>query len=382
MAEMTSRERVLTAIAHQEPDRVPTAIWGGPYGMVDEIYFALLKRFELGEPVPQFRTGHTVTYLDDRVLDRLGTDTRYVWPGLMPSSPQQETGDPDVFLDGFGQPWRRALPYYYPTAGILAEGGIDDIDRVVPWPDTADPKWTAGMRERALKLRETTDCFLVARQPTSHGPFQLACDLRSTDRFLMDMALDPDFVGALLERVSGTLEGFVRGVVEAVGDLVDMVELPGDDYASNVSTILSPAMFRQYFKPILARLVAIARNHRADLKVMFHSDGMIEPLLGDLIEIGVDVMHPIEPVEAMDLGQVKRDYGDKLAFLGGIDISHAMPGSQADVIAEVRRRIGQLGPGGGYILAPSNHIQADVPPENVVTLFRAAHEFGVYPLGD
>jgi uroporphyrinogen decarboxylase len=382
LAEMTSRERVLTTIDHQEPDRVPTAIWGGPYGMVDEVYFRLLERFGLGEPVPQFRTGHTITYLDDRVLDRLETDTRYVWPGLMPSSPQQETDDPDVFLDGFGQPWKRALPYYYPTAGVLTESSIDDVERVVRWPDTADPKWTAGMRERALTLRETTECFLIARQPTSHGPFQLACDLRSTDRLLMDLALDPEFVEALLARVSESLEGLVRGVVEAVGDVVDLIELPGDDYASNVSTIVSPAMFRQYFKPILARLVAIVKGYRTDLKVMFHSDGMIEPLLDDLIEIGVDVVHPLEPVEAMDLDQIKRDYGDKLAFLGGIDISHAMPGSEADVVEEVRRRIGQLGPGGGYILAPSNHIQADVPPENVVTLFRAAREFGVYPLGE
>jgi uroporphyrinogen decarboxylase len=103
-------------------------------------------------------------------------------------------------------------------------------------------------------------------------------------------------------------------------------------------------------------------------------------LLPDIVDIGIDVVHPLEPLPALDLGAVKAEFGDKLAFLGGIDITHAMPGSRDDVIAEVKRRIAQLGPGGGYVLSPSNHLQSDVPAENVTTLFDAARRFGVYPL--
>jgi uroporphyrinogen decarboxylase len=109
-------------------------------------------------------------------------------------------------------------------------------------------------------------------------------------------------------------------------------------------------------------------------------DGAITNLLADIISLGVDVIHPLEPLPATDITAVKEKFGKQVTFLGGIDISHAMPNTREDVIAEAKRRIAQLAPGGGYILAPSNHLQADVPPENVVTLFETAREFGRYPI--
>jgi uroporphyrinogen decarboxylase len=110
---------------------------------------------------------------------------------------------------------------------------------------------------------------------------------------------------------------------------------------------------------------------------MLHSDGAISKLLPDILDLGVDVFHPLEPLPATDIAAVKANFGARMTFLGGIDITHVMPGSREDVIAEARLRIEQLAPGGGYILAPSNHLQADVPPENVVTLFETAHQFGM-----
>ncbi len=380
MAQMTPRERVFAAINHREPDRVPTALGGGPYGIVDALYFQLLHRFKLGEPVTPFRKGHSVSYLDDRVLQRLGVDTRYVWPGDTPSNLKPAPGQPDTFVDGYGQTWRRAVPYYYAERGILAEATVDEIDRMVTWPDLDDPRWTAGVRERAQSLRENTDAFVVARMVTSHGPFQTASHLRGTERFLMDLALDEAFAETLIRHVTDTIDGLLRRYLEAGGRYFDMIELPGDDYASNENTLISLRMFRRYFKPALRRLVETVKGYRDDLVVMFHSDGMIAPLLPDLIEIGVDVVHPLEPVPAMDLAAVKAEFGQRLTFLGAIDISHALPGTQQDVIEEVKRRIRQLAPGGGYILAPANHVQADVPPENVVMLFEAARQFGKYPI--
>ena len=113
---------------------------------------------------------------------------------------------------------------------------------------------------------------------------------------------------------------------------------------------------------------------------MLHSDGAVTPLLPDILCLDVDVIHPLEPLPATDHAAIKAEFGERVAFLGGIDISHAMRGTKEDVIAEVRRRIERLAPSGGYILAPANHLQADVPPENVITLFEAAREFGRYPL--
>jgi len=379
--EMTARERVFAALNHQEPDRVPTALGGGPYGLVDDLYFKLLSHFDLGEPVAPFRKGHNICYLDDRLFERLGVDTRYVWPGASPSSPSQETADPDIFLDGYGQRWKRALPYYYADKGILASASsVDDIDQIIHWPNPQDPRWTVGVRERAQALKENTSYFVVARMVTSHGPYQTACHLRGTEEFMVDMALNEAFALTLIERITDTIAGLMRGYLQVCGDYIDMIELPGDDYAGNENLIISPQMFGQYIKPALKRLIRMVKEDRPEIKVMLHSDGAIKKLLPDFIDLGIDVVHPLEPLPAMDLSAIKAEFGPKLTFLGGIDISQAMPGSRQAVIDEVKRRISQLGPGGGYILAPANHLQADVPPENVLTLFETAHTVGKYPL--
>jgi uroporphyrinogen decarboxylase len=380
-AKMTPRQRVLTAVTHQEPDTVPTALGGGPYGIVDDLYLRLVDYLNLGGPVPPFRGGHSISYMDDRLLEKLGTDLRYCWPGLLPNSPIIAGMEEDTFYDSYGQVWKRALPYYYAGEGILKEAsGIDDIERFVRWPDLSDPRWTAGVAERARTLREQTDYFVVMRMAASHGPFQTACDLRGTETFLMDMALNPEFARTLLDRVTTTLEGLLELAMQAGGKYFDMIELPGDDYAGNTNTIMSPAMFREFIKPCLERLVKVVKEHNPDVKIMLHSDGAIAKLLPEIIALGVDVIHPLEPLPATHMVAVKEQFGGQVSFLGGIDISHAMPGSREDVIAEVKRRIGQLAPGGGYILAPSNHLQADVPAENVFTLFKTAKVFGSYPL--
>jgi uroporphyrinogen decarboxylase len=197
---------------------------------------------------------------------------------------------------------------------------------------------------------------------------------------MVDMAEDPEFAHALIQRVTDVMGGLLRSYLETCGSPIDMIELPGDDYASNTNLIVSPRMFREFIKPQLVRLVKIAREYRSDLRIMLHSDGLVEKLLPDFIEIGIDVIHPLEPVQLMDQDRVKQEYGKRISFLGGIDITRAMRGGQEDVIEEVRTRIRQLAPGGGYILAPSNHLQEDVPPQNVVTLFDAARSYGAYPI--
>jgi uroporphyrinogen decarboxylase len=373
---MLPRERILAALNHQESDRIPTALGGGPYGLVDDLYLRLVKHLGLGKPVLPFRSGHSISYMDDRLLERLGTDIRYCWPGLLPNSPISPGEDDDTFYDSYGQVWKRALPYYYTGEGILHDAtSTDDIECLVRWPDLTDPRWTAGLAERARSLSEDTDYFVAMRMVASHGPFQTACDLRGTENFLMDLTLRPEFAQALLDKVTSAIDGLLHLALQAGGKWFDMVELPGDDYAGNTSTIISPAMFRSFIAPCLARLINTIKEYNPHTCVMLHSDGAITKLLPDIVELGVDVIHPLEPLPATDIPAVKARFGDRVTFLGGIDISHAMPGSRADVIAEVQRRITQLAPGGGYILAPSNHLQSDVPPENVVTLFETAHNF-------
>jgi uroporphyrinogen decarboxylase len=381
IAKITPRSRLLMALNHVEPDRVPLALGGGPYGLVDDLYLRLVKHLHLGEPVPPFRSGHSISYMDDRLLERLGTDLRYCWPGLLPNSPIRRGEDDDTFYDSYGQVWKRAFPYYYAGEGILKDvTSIEDIERRVRWPDLSDPRWTHGVTERAQLLYEKTDYFVVMRMVASHGPFQTACDLRGTEAFLMDMGLNPEFAHALLDKVTTTLEGLLKLAMRAGGKYFDMVELPGDDYAGNTNTLMSPVMFRKFIKPCIARLIKVIKEHNPNTKVMLHSDGAITKLLPDIISLDVDVIHPLEPLAATNLPAIKEQFGNQVTFLGGIDISHAMPGAREDVVAETKLRISQLASGGGYILAPSNHLQADVPAENVVTLFETAREFGEYPI--
>jgi len=380
-SQLTSRQRVHISLAHEEPDRVPTALGGGPYGLVDDLYLRMVNSLGLGEPASPFRTGHSISYMDDRLLDRLGTDIRYCWPGLLPNSPIHPGLDSDTFYDSYGQIWKRALPYYYAGDGLLCEtSSIEDIDRLVHWPDLSDPRWMHGVAERAQRLHENNQHFITMRMIASHGPFQTACDLRGTENFLMDMVLNQEFAQTLLDRVTSLMVNLLKAAMEAGGKYFDMIELPGDDYAGNNSTIISPAMFQQFLKPCIKRMVKVIKEHNQETKIMLHSDGAVTNLIPDFIDLGIDVIHPLEPLPATDLEKVKQKFGEKISFLGGIDISRAMPGSKEDVAAEVQHRIQQLAAGGGYILAPSNHLQADVPAENVVTLFQTARELGNYPI--
>jgi uroporphyrinogen decarboxylase len=380
-AKITPRQRVIMALSHEEPDIVPTALGGGSYGIVDELYLRLVKYLDLGKPVPPFRVGHNISYMDDRLLEKIGTDIRYCWPGQLPNSPVTPDINDETYYDHYGQVWKRTFPYYYAGEPILkGANNLDDIDRLVHWPDLSGLRWMAGVVERARLLKEQTDYFIVMRMVASHGPFQTACDLRGTYAFLMDMARNSEFAETLLDKITTVLEGLIKLAMQAGGKYFNMVELPGDDYAGNTNLIISPAMFRKFIKPCIMRLVNAVKEYNSNTKIMLHSDGAITKLLEDIINLGIDVIHPLEPLLATDLTLVKEMYGQQVTFLGGIDISNAMPGSRDQVIAEVKRRISQLAHGGGYILAPSNHLQADVPMENVVALFQSAHEFGKYPI--
>jgi uroporphyrinogen decarboxylase len=184
-------------------------------------------------------------------------------------------------------------------------------------------------------------------------------------------------VATLVERVTDVLCRLIEIYLDTAGQYLDVFELPGDDYAAQ-NPLIAPAMFDQFFAPAWRRMITLIKEAAPDCKVMFHSDGRMEPFLGRLIDLGVDVFHCLEPMPNVDMHQIKRDYGERLCFLGAIDIKQALQGDERRVEAEVQERIRALAPGGGYILAPANHLQPDVPPQNVVALFQAARRFGRY----
>ena len=212
----------------------------------------------------------------------------------------------------------------------------------------------------------------------SYGLFEMAQSLRKHEQLLMDMVLDPDLVHTLIGRLVDCYAALIARFLEIAGDDLDLLELPGDDFAGNNGLIISASMFDQFFLEPYTRLIANIKALCPHIKVVCHSDGAMAPLLSRYADMGADVFHPLEPLPATDMAAIKANIGDRLTFLGGIDIRTTMQGSPDGIVDEVRERFSQLAPGGGYILAPANHLQVDVPPENLFALYDAARKYGNY----
>jgi uroporphyrinogen decarboxylase len=379
-AAMTPKERMLAALNRREPDRVPSVMWGSYYTFNDDTYFNLLAHLGLGEPVPPFRKQlpRNSNHMDDRVLDALQTDARYIWSGLTDLGGARMDGD---CRDAWGVEWVRQGPHLvsvdYPLAGATMEQ-IEGYD----WPDPERYLDYELMAARLDYLQRRYPNFAIgARAANSYGPFEQAAQLRGRVDFLMDIAADPQAAKLVMDRCADVIVRAQELYLAVVGQHIDFFEIPGDDYGANQNLMISPKSFRTLVKPALARIVASVKAYRADLPVVFHTDGAIASIVPDLAEIGIDVLNPLEPLPATDWAAIKAEYGDQFCFMGGVDVTQAMIGSVDDVRAEVSRCIDLFGPGGGYVLTSANHLQSDVPPENIVALFEAGREYGRYPLG-
>ncbi|GAB4447478.1 MAG: uroporphyrinogen decarboxylase family protein [Anaerolineae bacterium] len=372
---ISPRERVLTALKYQEPDRVPLALWGSWYGVTDRLYFNVLET--LGwQPVEPFRPDrlHSVNYYDDRLLARLGVDIRHVDPGSTAATSRVDAAG----VDGWGLQWDTSGLYRTANRHPLQNASLADI-AAHPFPAAEKVIDAAAIERRLAGIAALeADYAIAGRAVASYGFFEMAQSLRKHDVLLMDLALNPELVHALIARLFDCYAALTLRFLEVAGPRLDLLELPGDDFAGNKGPIISLQMYDDFFKEPYRKLIELIKNHSPHLKVVYHSDGAMTPFLSRLIEIGVDVFHPLEPLPATDAAAVKAGFGDRLCFLGGIDIRAALQGDEAGVVAEVETRVRQLAPGGGYILAPANHLQWDIPPQNLFTLYDAAQRVGRY----
>jgi uroporphyrinogen decarboxylase len=199
--------------------------------------------------------------------------------------------------------------------------------------------------------------------------------------FFGNLALRRDFAQALLVRITERCKAHMDNFLKALAGNVDVVMI-GDDLGTQESLLISPQMYRGVLKPIHADWIAFIKA-RTTAKIFFHSDGDISPLIEDLIEIGVDILNPIQTSagQMADLAMLKRRFGKRLCFCGALDTQHILPhGSPSDVHDEVQRVVGMLGTGGGYLLAAVHTIMPDVPPENILAMAAAVELHGRYPL--
>jgi uroporphyrinogen decarboxylase len=209
--------------------------------------------------------------------------------------------------------------------------------------------------------------------------FEMAWNLVGLEQFLTDMALGTDYVGVLLDEVANYSIGIGLELIKLGADIM----LTGDDLGMDIGPMMSLPMWRECLKPRMKRVFDAYKAAKPDIILAYHSCGSVLPFIGELVEIGMRVLNPIQvTAHGMDPAKLKKSYGHQLAFCGGIDQRHLLPtGTPAEVEAEVRKRILEMGQGGGYIVAPTHDIQSDTPTQNVLTLFDAVKRWGVYPLG-
>ena len=378
MKEMTPRERVLTSLNHEEPDRVPLDL-GGMATTIEAVPYNELKKYlGIRSETKLFLRDHVDP--PEEILERFGIDTRYVRM-KPPRNFKIQIDSDNSYLDEWGTRWKKpeSSLYWDPVDYPLKDATIEDLE-THNWPDPHDPGRTEGLREEAKWLREKTDCAIIADTP-SLGIFESAsiC-LRGIERLMMDLILEKSFAKALLDKVADIQIEFFRHYLDAVGEYIDVIMVT-DDLGAENGPLISPEHYREMIKPAQKKLWQSIKN---DTKayLFLHSCGSISKFIPDLIEIGVDILNPIQvAAKDMDPKRLKEEFGDKLTFWGGVDTQRVLPfGSPEDVEREVKTRLADMAPGGGYVLTAVHNIQAGVRPENICMMYDAARKYGTYPI--
>jgi len=381
---MTSRQRVRAALDHREPDRVPFDLGSTRVtGITVGAYRGL--REALGLPPAEIAVADRkqgLAQVEESVLDRLGADVR----GIMPSPPStyrlsiEEDGDYLRYFDEWGIAWRtpkeRGLYYdmsYNPLAGLESASRLDSF----PWPNPADAQRYATLRAEAERAAASGAAVILGGGCS--GILEETAWLMGFQDFYLGLAAQPDLVFAVVDRVLEFKMAYWQRALAEIGDLVDVV-MEADDLGFQEGLMMSPATYRRYLKPRHARLFAHIKR-QAPVRVFIHSCGAVRPLLPDLIEVGIDILNPVQVNAAgMDTAALKREFGDALTFWGGgVDTQQVLPrGTPQQVRDEVKRRIEDLAPGGGFVFASVHNIQPDVPPQNLVAMWEALREYGIY----
>ncbi len=384
--EMTHRERVLTALRHEEPDRVPFDLSSTQVTAISNTAYANLRRY-LGLLPLEPNTMDVVQQAcipHEDIMERLQIDTRGLFP-LISSNWNldiQDEGDSRAFVDEWQCKHRmpKENGHYYSLAEspfndtTLTQDAVDSLK----WPEPADPRRWAGLREKALGFRDAG--YPVVMRGLCAGILEMACRLRPMDKLMMDLAMGEAAAIHLLTKIAEIKGRFWEAALDDLGDVVDVV-VEADDYGTQQSMLVSPAMYRQLLKPLQAELFAIIRKRLPDGFIFFHSCGNVRGLIPDFIEIGVDILNPVHiTATGMEPVALKRDFGRDICFWGGgVDTQGVLPnGTPEQVREDVKRNVTALAPGGGYVFNTVHNIQADVPPENIMAMIETLREVGSY----
>lgn len=377
---MTHRERVLTTLKRQPPDRVPVDLGGTLASTLNiHAYRRLMAHLDFGAdpPIAYLSRRSNSVLPDERLLTHLDVDCRAVILDQPDVNPEQELPDGSL-CDEWGITWKHVGegqhfinadgPFYHqePDPALVEK---------FAWPDPLDPGRIRTLRAQAQTHRAGTDAAIILILGV--GPVHQIQFMRGYGSSLEDLIVAPDFVQAFLDRYVSFWVRLTERALQEVGDLVDLAMF-GDDLGTQQGPVMNPALYRRLIKPYHARMVqAVKRFHKP---LLLHSCGSVAAFISDFIQVGFDALHPVQvSAKDMDSRRLKQEFGRDISFWGGVDTQRVLPrGTPGDVREEVRKRITDLGPGGGYVLGPVHNVQAEVPVENVLAMVEAAHEFGRY----
>jgi len=328
---MTSRERVLTTINHAQPDRVPLVIGvSNATGIKMKPYQGIKRITGIQAPDlylydwPELGTAE----IDEQTMRRLHSDVRGVLD-LEPEKVRQRNRDRAPHSDcidswGSGQTETSPGDWYPGIHPIRWAKTAEDLEAYTGWPDMDDPSRIAHVREQARVLA-ADNRYAILATPWLLFPFERAHAMQGMETFLMNMAMDRDFARVLLDKIASYCKRLMGRFLEQLGDNVDIIKI-GDDLGTQASLMISPKMYREILKPVHADFISFIKA-RTRAKVLFHSDGDVEPLIGDFIEIGVDILNPIQTSAGRmsDLHSLKKRYGNNIVFCGGIDSHRVLP---------------------------------------------------------
>jgi len=378
------RERLLMALNHQEADRIPFDFGGTTStGIFSDAYRSLKEYLGIAVAVPIRRVyPHTdQVRVDIEIVECFGAD---VLPVRVEGTDLLHYADKPIPLASRGYEddygivfdWPEDSPYTVVKVPPLADDPDPAKVSAHVWPDPRDARRIEGLHDQVTTLRRTADRALAIGLPGRFLSFgQRLCGY---ENWMIYSATESLFVETLMDKALEIQVGICEQVLGEVGDEIDVVMF-ADDLGTQRNLQVSPRFYRSVIKPRQKQLFDAVKKC-TDAKVFLHSDGAIASILPDLIEVGIDIINPVQPTcEGMNLDDLKRDFGKDITFWGAIDTQSVLPfGTPAEVRDEVRRRIDQLAAGGGYVLAAVHNLQPEVPPENIVTMFDTALEFGRY----
>lgn len=382
---MTPRQRVLRALNHEVPDRVPIDLGGNQTGIHKNAYRRLALYLGLPDEVEIMDAVQQLARPSERVLERFHVDTRYVaagpastWKGGIVKAERGGRLWHDL-TDEFGIRW--SMPddqqlYMDITLHPLARATVKDVCDYA-WPKGDDPSRFAGLRERALRLRKETPYAVVSG--ISGVVYEICWYLRGLEQWFCDLVTDPGFCEAMLDQTLKYWLGWFRLFLDEAGDVVDVIMI-GDDLAGQDGPLFNPAIYRRLVKPRHKRLVEYIRS-RTKAKVWYHTCGSCAAYIPDLLDNGIHILNPVQiSARHMDPFELKRRFGRDLVFWGGgCDSQSVLPrGTPSEVAENVRLNLEAFLTDGGYVFNSVHNIQGEVPPENIVAMFDTAYEYGFY----